>query len=260
MKPLIGMPCALMQRGDGLLPVYGAIPAYVHAVEAAGGVPVLLPLWEQQDALATLRGRLDGLLLMGGGDVDPALYGEDAIPETQPPEGVRDELELELVRQALADDLPLLGVCRGLQVLNVAQGGTLVQHIPTQLPDAINHEVSSGGHDDQHHPIAIEPGSRLAEIVGATSHAVNSYHHQAIGRLGRDVRVVARTEDGVVEAAELPDRTFALAVQFHPERMVEGDPAMRRLFAAFVAACQARAGDAAGVQRLSPAGVQRDTP
>jgi putative glutamine amidotransferase len=237
-RPLIGMPCALMPRGDGLSPVYGAIPAYVHAVEAAGGIPVLLPLWERPESLASLRGRLDGLLLMGGGDVDPAHYGEAAIPETQPPEGARDQVELELVRQALADDVPLLGICRGIQVLNVVLGGTLVQDIAAQLPSAMNHEMSVGGHEDRRHPIEIEPSSRLAAIVGATRHAVNSYHHQALGRLAGDARAVASTEDGVIEAIELPDRSFVVAVQFHPERMVADDPAMRRLFEAFVDACR----------------------
>lgn len=247
-RPLIGMPCALVPRGGTLSPVYGANPPYVHAIEAAGGIPVLLPLWEQAESLEGLRGRLDGLLLLGGGDLAPAYYGEDAIPQTQPPEVARDRLELDLLREALDDDLPLLGICRGLQMLNVALGGTLVQDIPAQLPGALNHEMSSGGHEDRRHPIAIEPGSRLAAIIGATQHPVNSYHHQAIGRLGAQARAVARTEDGVVEAIELPERPFALAVQFHPERMVEDDPAMRRLFEAFVAACRPR------VHATAPAG------
>ena len=245
-RPLIGMPCALIQRGEGLAPAYGALPAYVHAVENAGGFPVLLPFWQDQDALATLRWRLDGLMLMGGGDVDPAHYGEPAHPETQPPEAARDHIELKLVRQALDEDLPVLGICRGLQVLNVAMGGTLVQHLPEQLPGALDHEMSTHGHDERRHPIAIEAGSRLAALVGATRHEVNSSHHQAIATLGRDIHVVAQAEDGVVEAIELPARTFAVAVQFHPERMAKDDPAMRRLFEAFVAACSARGAVSAG--------------
>jgi putative glutamine amidotransferase len=239
-RPVIGLPCAVVERPGSLPPVYAANPPYVHAIEAAGGFPVLLPLWQEPESVLLLRGRLDGLLLMGGGDVDPERYGEARHPETQPPEGARDRVEVELLRQALDDDLPLLGICRGIQVLNVVQGGTLVQHIPAQLPGALNHEMTVG-HEDRRHPIAIEPDSRFASIVGATRHDVNSYHHQAVGTLGRDVRVVARTEDGVVEAMELPGRTFALAVQFHPERMVGDDPAMRRLFEAFVEACRERA-------------------
>jgi putative glutamine amidotransferase len=241
-RPLIGIPCAIVQRAGGFPPVYAANPPYIHAVEAAGGIPMLVPLWEDPDAIATVRGRLDGLLLMGGGDVDPAQYGEPAHVETQPPESQRDRVELDLIRQALDEDLPLFGICRGAQVLNVALGGTLVQHIPAQVPGAIDHEMCLGGHDDRRHSIAIEAGSQLASLLGAKRHDVNSYHHQALGTLGRDVQVVARTEDGVVEAVELPDLAFALAVQFHPERMVKDDPAMRRLFEGFIEVCHARAG------------------
>jgi putative glutamine amidotransferase len=178
---------------------------------------------------------------MGGGDVDPVHYGETAHAETQAPEARRDRVELDLLRQVIGEDVPLLAICRGLQVLNVALGGTLVQHIPAQVPAAIDHEMCLGGHDERRHSIAIEADSRLAALLGTPRYDVNSYHHQAIGSLGRDIRVVARTEDGVVEAAELPNRTFALAVQFHPERMVAVDPTMRRLFEALVEAASRRA-------------------
>jgi putative glutamine amidotransferase len=238
-RPLIGMPCAPMQRADTMSLVYGCNPNYAHAIEEAGGVPVLLPLWERPESLAALRGRLDGLLLMGGGDVDPAHYGQQAIRETQPPEVARDTLELGLIRDALDEGLPMLGICRGMQMLNVARGGTLYQDIASQLPAAQPHVLGGTGMD-RLHDIEVRRGSQLAEILGGEQHAVNSYHHQAVNVLGEGLTVVAWPEDGLAEAVEMPDHPFALAVQFHPERMYEHDPAVRRLFEAFVAACRAR--------------------
>lgn len=240
-RPLIGMPCAPMLRADPSSLVYACNPNYAHAIEEAGGVPVLLPLWERRESLEALRGRLDGLLLMGGGDIDPAHYGQEPIRQTQPAEAVRDTLEMELTRDALDERLPLLGICRGMQVLNVARGGTLYQDIAYQLPAAQPHVLGGTGMD-RLHDIAVRRGSQLARILGGERHAVNSFHHQAVNLLGDGLTIVAWTDDGVAEAVEVEGHPFALAVQFHPERMYEHDPALRRLFAAFVAACQARAG------------------
>lgn len=239
LRPVIGLPCAPMRRADTMSLVYACNPNYAHAIEAAGGVPVLLPLWERPDSREALRGRLDGLLLMGGGDIDPAHYGQEAIRETEPPEVARDTLELDLIRGALAEEVPLLGVCRGMQALNVARGGTLYQDIASQLPAAQLHTLGGTGMD-RLHDIEVRRGSRLAEILGGERHAVNSYHHQAINVLGEGLSIAAWTDDGLAEAVEVPDHPFALAVQFHPERMYEHDPAVRRLFEAFVAACRAR--------------------
>lgn len=238
-RPLIGMPCAPMLRADTQNLVYACNPNYAHAVEEAGGVPVLLPLWQRRESLETLRGRLDGLLLMGGGDIDPAHYGEEAIPETEPPEAERDTLEMEMLRDALDEGMPVLGICRGMQLLNVARGGTLYQDIAAQLPAAQPHVLGGTGMD-RLHDIAVRPGSRLAEILGGERHAVNSYHHQALNQLGEGLSVVAWTEDGLAEAVEVSEHPFALAVQFHPERMYEHDQAVRRLFEAFVGACRMR--------------------
>jgi putative glutamine amidotransferase len=244
-RPLIGMPCAPMLRADTSSLVYACNPNYAHAIEEAGGVPVLLPLWERPESLQALRGHLDGLLLMGGGDIDPVHYGQQPIRQTQPPELARDTLEMELTRDALDEGLPVLGICRGMQLLNVARGGTLYQDIAYQLPAAQPHVLGGTGMD-RLHDIEVRRGSRLARILGDERHAVNSFHHQAVNVLGDGLTIVAWTDDGVAEAVEVEGHPFALAVQFHPERMYEHDPAVRHLFEAFVAACQARIAEHAG--------------
>jgi gamma-glutamyl-gamma-aminobutyrate hydrolase PuuD len=208
--------------------------AYVEHVAAAGGQPVLLPPAGEP---AELVGRLDGLIVAGGGDIDPAAYGAPAHPNVSFVRGFRDEAELALVRAALDRDLPFLGICRGLQVLNVALGGTLIQHVPDVVggPD---HSPAPGVYGRS--PVRVEPGSRVAEAVGDTAPLVRHYHHQAIDRLGTGLRAVAWADDGIIEAAELPGRPFALGVQWHPE--VGSDPA---LFRSLVAAAELYARDGA---------------
>jgi putative glutamine amidotransferase len=209
------------------------VPAdYVHKVSAAGGVPVLLPPLAGD---VEVLDRLDALVVAGGADVDPARYGADRHPKTGGAREERDEWELALARAALDQDLPVLAVCRGLQVLNVALGGTLVQH----LPDLVGSEVHSpavGEHG--RHDVRLEPGGRLAGIVGEQA-VVATHHHQAVDRLGDGLVACGWAEDKVIEAVELPGRTWTFGVQWHPEAF-DGDA----LFAAFVAAGAARAGDA----------------
>jgi putative glutamine amidotransferase len=238
MRPVIGFPCATITRAGTLRPVYAGNPPYIRAIEAAGGIPVLLPLYEATETLVDLHGRLDGVLLAGGGDVDPIHYGEAAIPQTQPPDAARDRLELAVAKDVLRHGLPVLGICRGMQLLNVACGGTLYQDIRAQVPGARNHDLSGGRRTTSTHDIEIQRDSRLATIVGDSSHVVNSYHHQAVARPGQGVSIVAWAADGVAEAIELRDHAFALAVQFHPERVYESDASLRRLFEEFVRACQ----------------------
>ncbi|HEV2236668.1 MAG TPA: gamma-glutamyl-gamma-aminobutyrate hydrolase family protein [Ktedonobacterales bacterium] len=237
MRPLIGIPCATVERVGSSLPVYAGNPPYIRALEAAGALPVLIPLYADVALLDDLRGRLDGLLLTGGGDVDPRHFAEAPHPKTETPDAARDQIELAIARDALRQDLPILGICRGMQLLNVALGGTLIQDIPTQVPGAVDHDPKGNRTAFAMHSIAIEPDSQLARILGVTSHTVNSYHHQAVSRPGAGVRVVARASDGVAEAIELDGRDFALAVQFHPERLFEQDARLAHLFSAFVAAC-----------------------
>ena len=196
----------------------------------AGGLPVLLP---PADGVCGVLPRLDGLVLSGGGDVDPALYGAERAVQTDPANPARDAAELELCRQALAIGLPVLGICRGLQVINVAHGGTLHQHLPDVVGND-SHSPEAAGYGS--HKVSVASGSRLAALLGRTEAAVPTHHHQAIDRLGAGLVATAWTDDGVIEAVEFgqpdgnPDR-FMVAVQWHPE--AGDDPS---LFAALIAA------------------------
>lgn len=190
-----------------------------------------------QGTLRQLFGLLAGLVLPGGADVAPARYGQEPLPCLGEVDPDLDRVELELARWAVEADLPLLGICRGLQVLNVALGGTLYQDIATQRVGALAHRGAGRPRNELLHPVRLERGSRLAELLGATEFAVNSLHHQAIDQLAGAARAVGWAPDGVIEAIELPDRRFAVAVQFHPEELWPEHEPSRRLFAAFVAAC-----------------------
>jgi putative glutamine amidotransferase len=235
---LVGITCATLALRGERPPGFRQNQSYPRAVAAAGGLPVLLPLLDDEAVLRALYDRLDGVLLPGGGDVNPACYGQSARPEYQV-EGVDDRLdrvELTSARWALADGKPLLGICRGQQTLAVATGGTLYQDIPSQVAGALPHQ-----HPDARtalvHPIRVEPASRLAAVFGTAELRVNSIHHQAVAHLADGWRPVAWAPDGVLEGMEHPAHPFALAVQFHPEELVPNHAPSARLFAAFVAAC-----------------------
>lgn len=241
MRPIIGIPCFTAERADTHRPIYGNNQAYVRAVERAGGVPVLIPPLPDESSMRAICDRLDGLLLTGGEDVDPDLYGEQPLPECGVADRQRDELELAFTRWALDADTPLLGICRGMQLLNIACGGSLYQDLGTQQPQTQQHAQVHHPRSHRAHDIHILPGSRLASILDTSRHSVNSLHHQAVNRLGDGVRIVAWSPDDVAEAMELPAYAFALAVQYHPEELEPTDEASRRLFSAFVAACSEHA-------------------
>ena len=210
--------------------------AYLDAVLAAGGVPLLLPANLPLGELPGLLDGFDGLLLSGGGDLDPALYGERERPEVHSIDPERDAFELALIPLALAADKPLLAICRGCQALNVALGGSLYWDIASQLPAAGKHDwYPSYPRDMLAHNVRIEQGTKLAKALGARSAGVNSLHHQAARELGDGLIVSARAEDSLIEGIELPDKRFALGVQWHPECLPE-DERMRGLFRAFVQA------------------------
>jgi putative glutamine amidotransferase len=209
---------------------------YVRSVETAGGLPLVLAPGRPEDA-AEVLGRVDALLLTGGADLDPKYYGEKPHLKLGPTFEERDAFELALVREALRRDLPLLAICRGHQVLNVAMGGTLVQDIPSQLPGA-------GAHDpdverwETCHDVEILPGTRLREILGTERVAVNSFHHQSVKGLGGGLVLSARSPDGVVEGIEVPrgTRRFVVGVQWHPESFWDHPPGFGSLFEALVRA------------------------
>ena len=218
MRPIVGVTSYVEQARFGAWDVPAAlIPfSYVQAIERAGGRALVVP--PSEDGVEETLDALDGLLLSGGSDLDPSLYGADPHPETRHIRPERDRAELALLQAALARDLPVLAVCRGSQVLNVARGGNLVQH----LPETIGHEAhreTPGVFSD--HAVEVDPDSRLGGIVGG-SVDVKSHHHQGYGEVGKGLRVVARAGDGTIEAVEDPGQRFAVGVLWHPE---EGEDA-----------------------------------
>jgi putative glutamine amidotransferase len=203
----------------------------VDVVRVAGGVPVVLPAVEGE--IPEALDSIDALILPGGGDVDPAHYGGIRHEANYGISGERDGFELALARAALSrPDLPILCICRGMQLLNVALGGDLVAHIPDHYGDAVIHrhpELQA-----TQHPVRIDPASRLARMLGETDLVVHSVHHQAVGRLGKGLRAVAWSPDGVVEAVESDNHRFVLGVQWHPELAALADERQRRLFEVLV--------------------------
>lgn len=202
---------------------------YTEAVARAGGAPVLMPCIMDKEAIAAILARVDGVMLTGGGDVVSLSYGEEPHDLSRYQDPVRDAMEFEVARLALEQELPLLAICRGAQLLNVAQGGTLIQDIPSAVPDAVKH-YSQGSHTVLLHTIEIEPDSLLAKIMGQTSMAINSWHHQAIKDLGRNLRVNCRARDGVIEGVEAADGKPILGVQFHPEEAAAAYPQFQVCF------------------------------
>jgi putative glutamine amidotransferase len=236
-RPLIGLTTALRQDYPGIMAA-ALRETYVRAVRDAGGLPVLIPSGPE-DVLRETFARLDGLLLPGGGDLAPAEYGEQPHEKLGFTEPQRDSLELALCRWALAEDKPMLGICRGIQVMNVTAGGTLYQDIPSQYKTGIVHASDLAlPRGFLAHDVAIEPSSRLAALLGGETLTVNSWHHQAVKDVGRGLVVTVRAGDGIVEGLEAPDKHFAIGVQFHPEDLYEISERVRRLFGSFIAACQ----------------------
>ena len=239
MRPLIGVTTSeLRSSSAGTLRRHGEPPhaemalgmTYLKAIEAAGGMPVVLPPLGDAEALLE---RLDGVCLSGGPDLDPDAYGAlERHAELGPTEPDLDAFELALARAADASGVPLLGICRGAQALNVARGGSLHQHVPahrqTEPATATTHSVH------------VEAGTRLAQLVGTRPLRVNSFHHQAVDVLGRGLRAVAHAADGTIEAVEAPGSRFVLGVQWHAEGLV-GQPRHRALFEALLAAAAAPA-------------------
>ncbi len=212
--------------------------SYTRALLEAGATPVLIPLNLPETSLATLVEKLDGLLLTGGGDIDPIFYRGPQHPLIARIDPERDRSELALVRKAVQDAQPFFGICRGLQAINVALGGTLIADLSTQIPRALKHDhYNEHPWDHRAHPIQVQEGSRLSAITNLPILEVNSLHHQAAGQLGEHLSATAHAPDGTIEAIELDNHPFGLGVQWHPEWLID-DPPHFALFQAFVAACR----------------------
>ena len=232
--PVIGI-CAVRERASWAFwsqTAHLVADTYVRALQATGVLPVILPV-DPRGSTAILR-RLDGLLAIGGADVDPTSYGAELQPDTEATYPERDRFEIALIRAAVERELPFLGICRGMQILNVALGGTLVQSL-SGADGANPHRRAVGTFDVQENAVELEPGSLAARAVGAELHSVPCHHHQCVGELGEGLRVTGRAQlDGVPEAIEAPASRFVLGVQWHPEATEK-----RELFGVFAEAARA---------------------
>jgi putative glutamine amidotransferase len=247
MLPRIGLTGSVMPTSMGTRRTFLNEP-YVVAIQHAGGLPLVMTPAHRGAGLRELYELCDGLLLTGGEDVAPERYGETAAYPSVQTVLDRDALEFELLEWALADGLPVLAICRGFQLLNVALGGSLYQDLPSDRPGHLGHDQMKaeppGPRTDPHHPVTVEPGSSLADLLGTTFLDVNSMHHQGIKTLGRDLTPVAWAPDGLIEGVEAtgPERLrFVVGVQWHPEELLRGgDSTSARLFEGFVAAASKR--------------------
>ena len=211
---------------------------YSDAVEAAGGIPLILPP-QQSGNVSAILDALDGVLLSGGGDVRPALYGDETVhPKTYGLHDLRDGFEVALVHEAIARDMPVLCICRGIQVLNVALGGTLIQDVADQWGTDIEHRQRERGIEasEPSHTVEAEPDSLLARVYGTTTIATNSFHHQALRDVSPELVAIGRAPDGIVESVERPGSHWVLGVQWHPEMMFRAHAEHLRPFAALVLA------------------------
>lgn len=234
--PLIGLVGALERAQWSVwdLEVVLAPRLYIDAVTRAGGLPLVVPPVAGVDP-GTLLDALDGVLLIGGADLDPGAYGAEAHPTTAGTNAERDAFEIALTRAAWDRELPFLGICRGMQVMNVAAGGTLVQHLPEDVGHE-DHRRSLGSFDNADHDVVLEPGSLAAQAAGEERHATKSHHHQGVERIGEGLLVTGRApQDDLPEALERPGGAFALGVQWHPEA-----DETSRVIGAFVAEARAR--------------------
>lgn len=240
--PLIGLTTSHITSKSN--DTYVATPeAYVQAVTQAGGCPILIPSGISEGTLNALFPKLDGILFTGGGDIHPKYFGEEEIPELGGVDVQRDEMEFFLLKQSVRENVPFLGICRGIQIINVGLGGTLYLDIPSQVPQALRHQCSPDfPRHHLAHDVQVSPDSHLADILGEHTVKVNSMHHQAVRTLAPALRATGFSPDGLIESLELPDHPFGLAVQWHPECLT-AHRSMRALFEAFVRAAIERQKD-----------------
>jgi len=235
MAPLIGITSYRHTNKFGY-PIISLNEAYIQAVSQAGGIPVMIPLGLPEEQLEGMLAHLDGLVLSGGGDIAPERFGMESHPKVDGVDPDRDRVEIKVTRDAVQNGVPFLGICRGIQTLNVALGGTLYTHIPDQVPNAVHHPYIEGNSRGfLAHDVTVQSDSALAKILGDPNPMVNSMHHQGIFALAPGLVETAHAADGVIEAVELPDHPYGIAVQWHPECITEL-ASMQALFRSLVVA------------------------
>jgi putative glutamine amidotransferase len=232
MKPVIGLIPLIDENRDS----YWMLPGYMTGIQAAGGIPLMLPLEMEAEDIRQAAGSMDGFLFTGGHDVSPSLYGEAPLLQCGAVCSARDRLEQLLFEEACRLDKPVLGICRGIQLINVLLGGTLYQDLPSQHPSPVNHH-GSPPYDHPVHSVSIVEKTPLYGLCGPKAD-VNSYHHQAIRDLAESLTPMAYADDGIIEAVYQKDARFLWAVQFHPEFAYLSDRNCRAIFEAFVSACR----------------------
>ena len=234
MRPIIGITSSQGKNGDSQ-PMVCLIQSYIEAIRQAGGVPVLIPSMIANDGWDMLYSRLDGILFSGGGDISLDHFNGIPHPSIEGVDPLRDAIELNLLHAAASDGKPFLGICRGCQLVNVDLGWTLYTHISDQLPGALEYSYPGHMHTVLVHEVKLEDGTRITDILGEPIVKVNSHHHQGLKDIAPSLRVVGRAPDGLVEAIELPDHPFGMAVQWHPEWLTD-QQSTRNLFGKFVEA------------------------
>jgi putative glutamine amidotransferase len=232
MQPIIGITTNQINNSYGQANV-NLSQAYVNAILQAGGIPVLIPSSVVNDGWKSLYSRLDGILFSGGGDISLDHFKGEPHPRIEDVEPERDRVELNLLQAVISDGKPFLGICRGCQLLNVGLGGTLYTHIPDQLPGALDHSYPGNMRTVLVHEVKIEEGTKIADVLGEPLVKVNSLHHQGLKDIPASLRVAGYAPDSLVEAIELPDHPFGMAVQWHPEWLTD-QPSTRSLFRRFV--------------------------
>ena len=232
-KPLI----ALMPLWDEKMNSYWMLPGYMDLIIKSGGVPVMLSFSDDEQSVKEIADRFDGFVFTGGDDIDPAKYGEEKIKECGQPCVHRDSLEFALFREVIKTDKPILGICRGMQFLNAALGGTLYQDLPTQKPSEVCHKQPAP-FDALTHSVTVEKGTMLYDIVGTEKLMVNTLHHQAVDKIAPCLVPCAKADDGLVEAVYDPEKAFLLGVQWHPEMIFGQEENSIKIGRAFVEACK----------------------
>jgi len=232
MKPVIGI---TTYTGEGSA-YYSVNSTYIDSVFAAGGIPVQIPVIDDEKDFESYMNILDGIIFTGGIDISPLTYGENPVSKINAISSRRDAYEIRLFKKAYADNMPIMGICRGNQLVNVALGGSLYQDINAQIPGSYGHFPDMASMDELYHSVDFVKGSKLHQIFGAEKMNVNSFHHQAIKKLGDGLVISAMSEDGIVEGVEAADSRFLIGVQWHPEGLTKRCPIFLKLFESLVSA------------------------